>query len=181
MPPALTLRRYSAQDAPALNEALMESREEMIPWMTWFRPDYGLKDSESWIAFQVRAFDLAEEFSFSIRDAEDRLLGGCGLNKIDRENRVANLGYWVRSSCTCRGIASEAVRQLCVWAYDKTLLNRLEIVASVHNAASLRVAAKCGAHREAVLRAKILLHGEHHDAVMHSILRNDGPHLRRTS
>jgi len=50
-------------------------------------------------------------------------------------------------------------------------LVRLEVVVSVENAASLRVAEKAGAIREGVLRSRLLLHGRMHDAVMLAFVR----------
>ena len=39
----------------------------------------------------------------------NRFLGGCGINHISRVHRFGNLGYWVRTSATGRGIAVSAV------------------------------------------------------------------------
>ena len=47
-----------------------------------------------------------------IDEARGSLLGGCGLNGVNRINRFANLGYWVRSTETGRGIATAATRAL---------------------------------------------------------------------
>jgi RimJ/RimL family protein N-acetyltransferase len=85
----------------------------------------------------------------------------------------ANLGYWIRSSQTRRGLATAAVRLLAHWAFDNTDLNRLELVISVENLASLRVAEKAGAVREGILRSRLLLYGRSHDAALYSLLRND--------
>jgi len=41
---------------------------------------------------------------------------------------------------------------------------------AVGNAASIRVAEKIGGVREGVLRSRLLLHGEFHDAVLFSVI-----------
>ena len=63
--------------------------------------------------------------------------------------------------------------ELVRWAFENTNLNRVEIVASTMNFASLRVAEKAGAVREGVLRRRLLLHGVTHDAMVFSFVRTD--------
>ena len=151
----------------------MESVSEVRPFMPWCRPDLTVDDARSWIGAQVAAFEARTAFEFVIVAPDGRFLGGCGLNQIDDANRRANLGYWVRSSATRRGVAPAAIRLLVPWAFTKTDLVRLEVVVSVENAASLRTAEKSGATREGVLRARLVLHGRLHDAVVLSFVRAD--------
>lgn len=151
----------------------MESVSEVRPFMPWCRPDLTVEDARSWIGAQVAAFESRAAFEFVIVSVDGRFLGGCGLNQIDDANRRANLGYWVRSSATRRGVATAAIRQLVPWAFTKTDLVRLEVVVSAENAASLRAAEKSGAVREGVLRERLVLHGKSHDAVMFSFVRSD--------
>lgn len=151
----------------------MESVAEVRPFMPWCRPDLTVDDARSWIGVQVAAFESRAAFEFVIVAPDGRFLGGCGLNQIDDANRRANLGYWVRSSATRRGVAPAAIRLLVQWAFTKTDLVRLEVVVSVENAASLRTAEKSGAAREGVLRARLVLHGRLHDAVVLSFVRAD--------
>jgi RimJ/RimL family protein N-acetyltransferase len=86
-------------------------------------------------------------------------------------HRFANLGYWVRTSATRQGVATEAVRQVAEFAFGNTDLVRLEIVCAVGNDASQRVAERAGAAREGALRHRLLLHGQPVDAVMYSLVR----------
>lgn len=112
-------------------------------------------------------------YDFAIIDDTGRYAGGCGINQISRINGVANLGYWVRSSAAGRGIAPAAVLQLIPWVFSNTPLHRLEIVAAVNNTRSQRVAEKVGAHRDAVLKKRTLVHGKPSDAVLYSVVRPD--------
>lgn len=163
--------RYEASHAAALQEAAIESAAEVGPWLPWCRPTHTLADAEQYIAWQTELFDRGDEYSFAIESDDGGFLGGCGLNDLDKTNRRANLGYWLRTSVTGHGYATTAVRQLAAWAFASTELVRLEIVIAVENALSQRVAERIGAAREGVLRRRILLHGVHHDAVCYSILR----------
>ena len=165
------IRPYRIDDAPAVVDAVHESVAELQPWMPWCHPGYSIHDSRSWLSMQVPAFDLKTAFEFAIVADHGRYLGGCGLNQLDAINRRANLGYWVRSTETRRGVATAAVCALRDWAFASTDLIRLEILVAVGNTASHRVAEKAGAEREGVLRRRLLLHGRPHDATMFSLIR----------
>lgn len=52
-------------------------------------------------------------------------------------------------------------------------LKRIEIVASVENINSQRVAERAGACKEGISRNKLLIHGEFHDAVIYSFIPDD--------
>ena len=170
---AVSIRPYQLSDAETLYEAAKESVAELLPFLPWCHPGYVIDEARSWIQFQVEQFQLGKEYQFVIASADGKFLGGCGLNAIDRENRRANLGYWIRSSKIRQGVATAATRLLVSWAFDNTELNRLEIVVSTVNIASLRVAEKAGAVREGTLQSRLLLHGVAHDAVVFSFVRKD--------
>ena len=165
------IRCYKTDDSGAFHAAARESTEEVYRWLPWCRPDYSLREAEDWTESRRKLFDEGIEYEFAIVDGNDRLLGGCGLNQINAVNRMANLGYWVRTSETGRGVATSAVRQLADFAFSETELERLEIVCAIGNKASQRVAEKAGAIREGVLHGRLFLHGRGHDAVMYGIVR----------
>src|SRR5690606_27508035 len=102
-----------------------------------------------------------------------RFLGSCGLNHIDAAVGVANLGYWVRTRATGRGVAPEAAARVVEWAFAHTDLERIETLAAAGNRRSQRVAEKIGATREGVLRRRLAVFGRFHDAVIYSLIRGD--------
>ena len=170
MPGSITIRPYQLSDAEALVEAARESTREIFPWLPWCHPEFSRKDAEEFLRAQVEAWASRREFEFCVVNADGRLVGGCALNQIHWGHRFGNVGYWVRTSDTGRGIATEAARQVIEFARAETDLVRLEIVAAVGNHASARVARKVGATLEGILRARLFLHGVPHDALMFSIV-----------
>ena len=167
----VSIRPIRTEDADELFEAVRESVDDLSPWMPWCHSEYSISETRDWIGTSIAAFESRAEFNFAIIDGCGQLVGVCGLNGISRENQLANLGYWVRSSRSRRGIATRATQLLADWAFENTDLNRLEILIAIRNHPSLRVAAKAGAVWEGVLRARLRHRGEMHDAVLFSILR----------
>ena len=111
------------------------------------------------------------EYDFVILDKQNRIfLGGCAIDQINRKHNFANLGYWIRSSQTGKGIATAAVRLISRFGFETLGFTRLEIVAAVQNRASQRVAEKVGAIREGIHRNRHVVRDKMYDAVMFSLI-----------
>lgn len=168
------IRRYRNEDVDALFDAARESVRELSPWMPWCSENYARQDSEAFVQSRDVDWEKGEHYSFVIHDtATGLLLGGVGLNFINRVHTFANLGYWVRTTQTKRGVATAAVRLAARFGLVELGFNRIEIVTAVGNVASQRVAKKVGAHCEGVLRKRLVLHEQVHDAVMFSLVAGD--------
>jgi RimJ/RimL family protein N-acetyltransferase len=167
----VAIRPYRETDAPALYEAARESVADVFPWLAWCHSSYTIEEARDWTRTRAKLFGEGAEYNFVITDAAERFLGGCGLNQLNREHRLANLGYWVRTSAAGQGVAAAAVRRVAAFAFGSTDLVRLEIVCAVANERSQRAAEKGGATREGTLRQRLRIHGRCHDAVMYSIVK----------
>ncbi len=169
----VVLRPYQADDVFPLYEAAVESIAEIYPWMPWCHPGYTVEDSRSWVLSRLDAWGKPDYDFVIIEQATGRLLGAVGINQINRVHDFANLGYWVRSSATGRGIAVMATRLCARFGFEELKLHRLEIVVDVDNRRSQRVAEKAGATREGIARQRCKSGGTWRDAVMFSLLPID--------
>jgi RimJ/RimL family protein N-acetyltransferase len=167
----ITLRPYQKRDSLPSYKAIKESVTEMGVWLPFAHENYSIQENRAWVKQRPKEWKSGRAYEFAIFDAKDgTMIGGCGLNAIDKENRRANLGYWVRSSCTGKGVAPAATRLLARWGFEVLKLSRIEILVAVENARSLRVAEKVGAKREGILRNRLFIREKAHDAVMHSLV-----------
>ncbi len=168
------LRPYRPDDAADLYAAARESITEVSPWMKWCHPDYAIEESTTWIAQCAERWREGMEYNFVIVDSRDgSFLGGCGLNSLNLVDKVANLGYWVRTSRTRQGIATTATRLLARFGLEDLKLNRIEIIAATSNQASQRIAEKVGATREGILRNRLVVHEKVYDMVIFSFIPHD--------
>ena len=170
----LLIRPMTAADIDAVYEAVRESITELSAWLVWCHPDYSKEETAAHILASDEAWLSGEEFGFGIFDAETGdFIGGVGLNQINRKYRMANLGYWVRTSHAGRGVASTAAHRVAKFGLEQLGLQRIEIVVGIDNRASQRAAEKTGARREGVLRKRLLTKGQPLDAVMYSLIAED--------
>jgi ribosomal-protein-serine acetyltransferase len=170
----ILIRPYRDEDTSALYEAVRESVAEVSLWLPWCHQNYSIDESREFIGSRESASQGGEWYSFGIFEKHDgAFLGGVGINFINRVHQLANLGYWVRTSATGRGIATMATRLAARFGFEELGLHRIEIVAAVGNVPSQRVAEKAGAKREGVLRKRLLIRGESLDAVLFSLVPED--------
>ena len=172
----VTISQLQATDAKALYEATRESMEELLAAMRWCDRDFSMQNSIDWLKYTEAAWSRGEAYNFAILFGEPRdrvLAGSIWLSRIDRKHGTANLGYWVRTSFTGKGIATAAAGLIADFGFRELGLNRLEIVVAEGNRASTRVAGKLGANPEGVLRERLNLGGTPKNAIMFSLLARD--------
>ncbi|MBX7168314.1 MAG: GNAT family N-acetyltransferase [Pirellulales bacterium] len=167
------LRPLRIDDADALHAAAMDTVAELRQWFDWCHVDWTTAEALAVVEHNLREQQSGRSYNFVAVDAHGRIVGSTWLNRVDGQHRFCNLGYWVRTPCAGRGIATRAAQQLARWGFDHLGLTRIEIVVDVDNAASHRVATKIGARREGLLRWRLVHHGQPHDAVMYSLLPRD--------
>jgi RimJ/RimL family protein N-acetyltransferase len=167
----IMLRPYRMKYAEATYRAIKESIPELSPWLPFAHEGYSIAETRAWVKTRPAEWKKGAAYEFAIFDGEDgTVVGGCGLNGITALSKHANLGYWVRTSYTGRGIAPAAALLLAKWGFKVLKLKRIEILVAVNNARSLRVAEKVEAKREGILRNRLAVRDKVHNAVMHSLI-----------
>jgi RimJ/RimL family protein N-acetyltransferase len=123
-------------------------------------------------------FDLGQDYVYGIlaRD-ESAALGGTGLHTRAGDGAL-EIGYWIRSDSTGRGLATEAASVLTRVAFEVVGVARVIIRVDPANAASLAVPRKLGFAEEGIQRR--VLHGPDgapgaRDAILFALVQDDFP------
>jgi ribosomal-protein-serine acetyltransferase len=170
----IVVRPHVRSDIDPLFAAVRESVAEISPWLPWCHPAFSKDEFAGFVEVSLKGWADGSQYHFGIFEAQTgAALGGIGLNHIARSNRLANMGYWVRTAATGRGVASEAVNLVAAYGFRDLGLSRIEIAAIPRNTASRRVAVRAGAKFEAVVRNRLVMHGRAHDAALYSLVPND--------
>jgi RimJ/RimL family protein N-acetyltransferase len=148
----VALRPWRSDDVAALVSAL-DGDEEIAFWLDMIPQPYTDADARAWIAQAAALWRNQTSATFAVTGADDNeVLGGIGLRVVDRDDAVAEVGYWTRSEARGRGVTTRAVRLVSHWAFELGC-ERLQLKADVRNPASCRVADRAGFRREGVQRA----------------------------
>lgn len=184
----VVLQKYTLEDLHQLFEAIRVSIDRVYPWLPWCHPNYTIAETEEWLQTRPQRWNEGKEFGFSIRDRysggganreaylkgnrQGGIVGGCGIG-IGSLPWSGNLGYWLKTGATGKGYATEATKLLAQFGIQELQLKRIEIVASVENFPSQKVAERSGAFKEGVSRNRLLIHDKFHDAIVYSFIPQD--------
>lgn len=172
---AVTLRPWRDDYAAALVERIND--EAIAEFMDIIPQPYSLSDAHEFLGRSHEGWRTGTTTNFAIFvEGIEGATGGIGVHWNEREQGVAEIGYWVGAEARGRGVATTATRLGARWAFEATPdLERLQLRADEQNIASNRVSEKAGFTREGVLRssrynARL---GRRVDFVMWSLLRDE--------
>ena len=164
----VTLRALESSDVDAVLETAADPASQAF---TTVPSPYTRNDAVEFVdSSSVRVWP---GFEVAIVDADDDLVGTCGLRIRDEESAVTEIGYMVSPRARGRGIATRATLLLIDYSWSIGA-RRIALDAHADNPASRRVAARCGFVEEGILRsARIGIDGVRHDVVVHGLLPTD--------
>lgn len=172
----LVLRDFHQEDLQAVHE--YASDPEVVKYMP-FGPNT-LEDSQNFLdrAIGKQSVDPRTDYDLGVAlKSEDRLIGGCRVNKTS-ENE-AHLGYIYNRRYWGEGYATEAARSMVEFAFGELGLHRIYADVHLDNAGSIRVLEKVGMTLEGRRREYMMIHGEYADHLLYSILEHEWRELRR--
>jgi RimJ/RimL family protein N-acetyltransferase len=165
----LNLRTLKESDLPALtkllnNRIIWMNLRDVIPF------PYKLEDAQDWFKFVT-----ANKHNLCLTIEVDGHI--CGIISLDFKpdvyRKAAEIGYWLGEGAWGKGLATEAVRQLTIYAFGKYDLNRIEARVFGWNLASKRVLEKVGYRHEGTIRNGVIKDGEVTDEWVMGILREE--------
>ena len=164
--PALTLRPWLPRDIPALVKA--HADPDMRRWLLRHIDD----EEQARAAIEVQEQEWAERTRFVLAvlpatdptpasasadgacpdpDADPDPIGSVSIRRIHKTPHAAEVGYWTAAEARGRSVAARAVEAALTWATaewstdeDTTPVTRFELIHTVGNEASCRVARKLG-------------------------------------
>jgi RimJ/RimL family protein N-acetyltransferase len=158
------LKPIPTVSADELFGAVAESRIELERFMPF------ATDSESVADFVTRTranheAGIALELAI-FEKASGKLSGVLGLNRFDPFTPKANLGYWIRTSMTGHGLATDAVQEAIRLSREQLQLGRIDAAVAVDNLPSQRVLLKSGFVEEGLKKHSQLCHGQWQDMLL---------------
>ncbi len=158
----LTIRSVMPGDGERMYTAVMESLEELKPWMPWAHEEHSVEKYEARVR-EGRLRWLAREdlWMVLLLKGTDTIVGGSGLHSINWDVPRFEIGYWVRSAYAGQGYVTEAVQGVTAFAFDTLRAERVEIHCDALNERSAAVARRAGFPLEATLRHEDRNHVTH--------------------
>ena len=172
--PNIIIEKMSLEKNKDLHEMVVESSKEWFANGVLPKPEYSFEDVEEFTKGILETWENDSFYFFTILDKTNKqVVGATFINHVNRQYKMANMGYQVRTSRTREGIASIAAKLVAQYGFEKLGFERLEIVIKKDNIPSQRVAEKIGAVREGLLRNRLHIDGTVCDAYMYSLIPSD--------
>ena len=175
------LQRFSKRDHSTIDEAIRASLVDLNQWLPWAQMDYSAGDTAAFIRESVLAWKEDRAWDYSIRRKEepDRHMGNVSIWTVSKLGKIGEIGYWVRSDQTSKGICTEAVRRVLEEAFGILAYHKVTLRIALGNDASDRVAEKLGFTKEGILREELLIRGNWVDHSLWSLLDREYRALRK--
>ena len=111
------LRRWRTSQAETLTDAVASSLPELRPWMPWAQEPPTVPAMSEVLSTGDRNFDADKEWQFVVAEpGSSRVLGASGLHHRGLPDTV-EIGYWIRTDSTRRGLATLAAHALTTAAF----------------------------------------------------------------
>ncbi len=168
----LHLRAFVADDAPRFAE--LAGRREIADTMLSMPHPLSVSTARSLITGNAAAFqaDRSVHFAIEHRDSPG-LIGGAGLEDIDRENSQARLSFWIGVESWGHRYAPEAAWELLRYGFVELGLNRIHASHLVRHRAAGSVLQRVAMKQEGVLRESVRKGDLFEDVAIYSLLRSD--------
>lgn len=148
----LELRAPTLEHVEALTNAVRASLPELRVWMSWATDEYNQAGAEESVRAAIVSFATKQDLRYHLFEKRSgQLIGSTGLHRINWWVPRFEIGYWLATSATGNGYATEAMRALARMAFEQLGANRVEARCDDLNAASAAVAERCGFHLDGVL------------------------------
>jgi [ribosomal protein S5]-alanine N-acetyltransferase len=170
------IRLVTVGDAPVLAELLTANREFVAPWQPTRAEEFFTTDGQ---AEAIENVMIEHEQGITVPNVilnDGGVVGRVTLSNIVRGPfQSCNLGYWVDSGHSGRGLGTAAVREIVDLAFGPLGLHRVEAGTLRHNIGSQRVLERNGFVRVGTAPAYLKIAGKWQDHVLHQAVNHSMP------
>jgi len=151
-------------------------------WTLHMPYPYRERDGRDWVRRAGKGRRAGQALNLTIRRRSDEaILGGAGIHQISGDGSSAEVGYWLGKEYRGHGYAAEAVDLLARSGFRRLGIHRLEALIFPANAASRRLAQRCGFRYEGRLRDEVLKDGRWRATLLYARIASDPPPARRST
>ena len=150
----LLLRRYRPIDSPMFYQMLRNNQEHLYEFLPSFLINLrGEEDVKTWFAKQSAEWEALNLFIFGVWEKlTGTYVGECYLANPDWEVPRIEVGYFLVKEFTGNGYATESAKATIRYAFEQMKVLRIDLRCAADNAASIRVAKRCGFTQEGCFR-----------------------------
>ncbi len=172
--PRFALRPFRRRDTTALHEAIVASQQDLQQWLPW-ATSYDRSVAQRFIRDSSSAWAEGKAFDFAVRSKDEpgRHIGNVSVWWTSRQNGIGEIGYWIRSDMTGKGVGTEVTARAVQIGFEELGCHKLVLRIAVGNIPSERIAQRLGFTYEGILRDEVKIGNEWVDHTAWSLLNEE--------
>lgn len=133
-----------------------------------------LEDQKRWMEEDRKNQDRYKGFNLAIETKDGKYLGTCGVNHMDKKNKVAQVGIFIGDKeYQGKGYGTDAMKLLLEYLFDEFNANKVKLGVFSFNKRAIRSYEKCGFKVEVVQREALYRFGTYHDVINMAIMKEE--------
>lgn len=152
---------------------VMENYDHLHEWMPWANNAFTLESVREYYKRTLLKF-AGDEDEIGLNIVfKGEIVGGIGFHEINRQDKSAEIGYWLAKCAMGKGLITRSVEKLLEYGFEELVLNRIVIKCVSENTKSRAVPERLGFTNEGIEREAGWLHTRFVDHVVYSMLARE--------
>lgn len=157
--------------APSIFELVDNNRAYLREWLAFVDKMQTLEFAENFVKGTIQRNKEGIEYAFVVVQ-NHQVIGRIGVYKIDVQNKIGEIGYWIAENFQGKGIVTRACQVVINFCFKELQLNRIEIKCGTQNYKSQSIPEKLKFTKEGVMRQAELLHDKFIDLNLYSLTKD---------
>lgn len=166
------LELIEAQHTQSIFDMVDGNRTHLRQWLPFVDRMQTVDFTHNFVAGTIQRNKDGYEFAYVIFNG-DRMVGRIGVYKMDRQNGIGEIGYWLVEDAQGQGIVTKSCRGLIDFCFGELGLNRIEIKCGTANLKSKTIPEQLHFTREGTMRQGELLYDQYIDLDLYAMLKKD--------
>ena len=139
----LSLNLLTKEDAPRLFSLVKDNAPYLKEWLSWLDTVHSEQDSLNYINFSRQQFLNSEGAPFGIFYLGS-LVGTCGYNSFNWNQKLTTIGYWLEEEYQGKGIMTKVCKALTDLAFHQLGMELVDIRMAPGNLKSKAIPIRLG-------------------------------------
>jgi ribosomal-protein-serine acetyltransferase len=168
----LKLELITENHAQPIFDMVDANRAHLRPWLPFVDRMQTVEFARNFVKSTMQRNEDGNEYAFVIIEKE-KVIGRIGVYKIDNQNKIGEIGYWIIEGLQGKGIVTKSCKTIIDFCFSDLQLNRIEIKCGTENLKSKTIPEKLSFTKEGIIRQGELLYDTFIDLNLYSLLKSD--------
>lgn len=168
----IRLELITENHAQPIFDIVDKNRAHLRPWLPFVDRMQTVEFAQNFVKGAMQRNKDGNEYAFVIV-VDEKVIGRIGVYKIDSQNKIGEIGYWLAEGVQGKGIVTRSCQAIIDFCFNELQLNRIEIKCGTENVKSMTIPEKLHFTKEGVLKQAELLYDTYIDLNLYALLRSD--------